>query len=147
MRVNIGCGNNYVDGWVNLDISPEVGADVVCDITGGLPFADDSVLEVLAENVLTQLPNPAAFRDVLNELWRVVKPGGELRVRVPLATHEAAFQDPFDIMRFTRESFTYLDGYHRRYEQYGRHYGFKPWYTRVSEDNGIQIRVNLTPIK
>ena len=146
-RLNLGCGNNYLDGYTNADISPEVKPDVVCDITECIPFRDNIFDEVLCENVLTQILYPETFMQVMNDLWRITKPTGEILIRVPNAEHICAWQDPFDSRRFTDQTFTYMQYDHRRYKQYGLHYGFKPFKVELLENNGIQMRFKLCPIK
>lgn len=145
-KLHVGCGKDYREGYINLDISNDVGADVVRDITRGLPFNDDSFDEVVANNVLTQIDRQD-FLFVMNELWRITKQEGKIEIRVPLVSDLCAFQDPMDNLRFTNQSFTYMQYDHRRYDQYGRHYGFKPFKVEILEDNGKQMKVCLTPIK
>lgn len=146
-RLNIGCGRNYLNGYVNLDISPLVSPDVVCDITDYMPFRENAFDEILCENVLTQIMYPDTFVQVMNDLWKICRPTGEILIRVPNAEHICAWQDPMDCRRFTDKSFTYMEFSHRRYEQYGRHYGFKPFKVELLEDNSIQMKFKLCPVK
>lgn len=146
-KLNIGCGRNILAGYTNLDISPDVGADVVSDIEECVPFRDNTFDEILCENVLTQILHPESFKRVMNELWRILKPEGELLIRVPNAEHICSMQDPMDCRRFTDQTFTYMEYGHRRYEQYGVHYGFKPFNVYPLEDNGIQMKFKLCPKK
>ncbi len=151
-KLNLGCGNDIkreedVD-WVNLDISPDVGADVVADfVQTPWPADDDSFDEVLANNSLTQVLTSREYIDVINEIWRITKPDGVIKIRVPYALHPCAFQDPIDCRRFTEESFTYMDINHRRYEEYGKHYGFPPFYVKLIDNNGVQMKFELRPVK
>lgn len=144
-KANIGCGRDYRKGYYNIDISSTVGADLVCDITGGIPFEKDTFDEILVNNVLTQILLPKRFVFVMNELWRTCR--GFIQIRVPNAKDVCAWQDPMDCRRFTDQSFTYMEGGHRRYEQYGKHYGFKPFKVELIEDNGRQMTFKLWPIK
>jgi ubiquinone/menaquinone biosynthesis C-methylase UbiE len=144
-KLNLGCGKDYKEGYVNLDISDGVGADIVADVQFGIPFDDDTFDEVLVNNMLTQVERGKDFVRVMNELHRVCK--GEIFVRVPLVSDACAWQDPMDCRRFTPESFTYMEEGHRRYEQYGKHYGFSPFKVEILENNGRQMRVKLTPCK
>jgi predicted SAM-dependent methyltransferase len=146
-KLNIGCGNDKLKGYVNLDVSPLVSPDVVCDIEYGIPFDDNTFDEILANNVLTQIFIPMNFVFVMNDLWRITKKTGVIRVRVPNAKDLCAWQDPMDCRRFTDQSFTYLQYNHRRYKTYGKHYGFKPFKVTLVEDNGRQMIFNLTPKK
>lgn len=143
--LNIGCGNDKMKGAINADISPLCSPDVVCTLGERLPFLDNSFNEVYAYNVLTQIDSNAEFVEAINELWRICD--GVIHIRVPLATHECAFQDPMDCRRFTDQSFTYMEYGHRRYEQYGKHYGFMPFKVITKDNNGIQMLLDLIPVK
>lgn len=147
IKLNLGCGNDYKEDYENADISRDVKADLYFDVTKGIPRPDNTYNEVLANNVLTQIEKNIDFVCVINELWRVTKPKGYILIRVPLATHPCAFQDSMDCRRFTDQSFTYMDIRHRRYEQYGKHYGYKPFKTELIENNGIQMIFKLIPKK
>jgi predicted SAM-dependent methyltransferase len=74
MKINLGCGNNYIDGWLNHD------DDV--DITKRLPFDDDSAQFILAEHVVEHVKYNEALA-FFTECRRVLKPGGVVRIAVP----------------------------------------------------------------
>lgn len=152
MKLNLGCGRDKKEGYIGLDISTEVGADIVCNIECGIPLRDNEVDEILAYNVLEQVSTPHSFVFVMNELWRILKDTGEIIVRVPNANNICAWQDPMDCRRFTEESFTYMQHNHLRWRQYGNHYGFKPWKVERIQNDGIQVSpyiliFKLTPFK
>lgn len=144
-KLNIGCGNDKMEGAVNADISVLCNPDVVCILGEKLPFEGNEFEEVFAYNVLTQIQTNEAFVLAMQELHRIC--AGVIHVRVPLATHECAYQDPLDVRRYTDQSFTYMEKAHRRYEQYGKHYGFPPFHVELVENNGRQMLFDLRPIK
>lgn len=80
MKVNLGAGDDQRAGYLSVDLRPEV-AEVVADVRR-LPFADGSVSEVLALDVLEHF-----WRDqtmlILAEWRRVLRPDGLLVLRVP----------------------------------------------------------------
>ncbi|WP_425617310.1 methyltransferase domain-containing protein [Anatilimnocola sp. NA78] len=81
-RLNWGCGPHSPLGWVNSDIEAGVGVDIVADIRRGLPFPDDHFDYIVSIHVLPEL----AYRELdpaLRELYRVLKPGGVLRLSLP----------------------------------------------------------------
>jgi ubiquinone/menaquinone biosynthesis C-methylase UbiE len=81
-RLHWGCGRSAEPGWINSDINPNVGADVVADIRVGLPMESDIFDYIVTIHALNEI----GFYDmpqVLGELRRVLKPGGVLRIAVP----------------------------------------------------------------
>lgn len=149
ININIGCGRDKKSGYVNLDSSLKADPDVICNIEHEkLPFKDNEAKEILAYNVLEQISCPRNFINVMNELWRVCNILGRLMIRVPNAENKYAFQDPMDVMRFTNESFTYMQKGNPRYEEYGTIYGFKPWKVEIIHSrNENLMEFMLQPIK
>ena len=81
MRLNLGCGDTKLEGFVGVDCVPP--ADQMVDLTGGWPWPDSSVEEVIARDVFEHLPSK---RNTMNELYRVLKPGGIATLQIPHAT-------------------------------------------------------------
>lgn len=124
--LNLGAGKKIILGAINLDISDGEGINKVCDIRNEIPFDAEHFDEVIADYVLQQIIEPDKFVFVMNEIWRVLKPNGWLKLKVPNATYPTAFKDPLDGRYFTEETFDYFNKNHPRYQYYS-HYGFKPW--------------------
>ncbi len=55
MKVNLGCGQAYMPGWVNVDASPDVKADVSLDAVDFVRQYGDQVEEVYLGHVLEHL--------------------------------------------------------------------------------------------
>ena len=132
-KVHLGCGNDVKEGYVNLDINDGNIAkdDVVhCDLEEGrLPFNNNSCCEVLAVHLFEHIRN---FIPLMNEIHRVLRPGGFLRMEVPVYPYEEAFQDPTHVRYFTSQTLKYFVGGEDLYEGYGKTYGAKPfsWFTQ-----------------
>ena len=91
MNLNIGCGRVHRDGAVNLDISPDVGADVVHDLNAlPWPFEDGQFEQIYAFDVLEHVDDVPR---VLEEIHRVSQPGALLHVTVPHFSSANAFTD------------------------------------------------------
>ena len=84
-KINLGCGNNRLDGWENHDI------DV--DITKTLPYQDEAVDLLFIEHCVEHITHREAFR-FFQEVRRVLKKGGTFRIVVPSVVKVAAIEDP-----------------------------------------------------
>jgi len=91
VKLNLGCGDNKLDGWENHD------ADV--DITKKLPYDDDSVDFVFCEHCVEHIPYPSAV-EFFKECHRILKPGGTVRITVPSIEQIYKNNDP-DYWKFT----------------------------------------------
>jgi len=89
MKLNLGCGLDVREQWVNIDRRAAPGINLIMDIAKEpLPFANDSVDEVLASHVLEHI---AKWEEVLLEIHRVLRPGGLLTVKVPYGINPGAW--------------------------------------------------------
>jgi SAM-dependent methyltransferase len=90
-KLNVGCGNDARTGWVNLDVKPLPGVDVVHDLESlPLPFADEEFDEILCQDVLEHLE----YIPLLRELHRLLRRGGRITIRVPHFTSRNNYVDP-----------------------------------------------------
>ena len=80
--LNVGCGRRYDRRWVNLDLASRDASVVQHDITRGIPFADNSFDAVYHSHVFEHL-KPEQGERLLKECFRVLAPGGVLRIVVP----------------------------------------------------------------
>ena len=81
-RLHWGCGGNTPPGWINSDIRQGRGIDLTCDIRDGLPLEEASLDYIVSVHALQEIP----FHDlgnVLEELYRVLRAGGVLRLVLP----------------------------------------------------------------
>ncbi|HVF50870.1 MAG TPA: methyltransferase domain-containing protein, partial [Pyrinomonadaceae bacterium] len=81
LLLNIGCGPNTLDGWVNLDMARGENI-VVWDLRLGLPVADASCAAIFGEHVIEHMPKEAAAK-LLRECHRALQKGGVLRLSTP----------------------------------------------------------------
>jgi len=140
MKLNIGCGREYRRGWVNTDISRDTKADAYFDVgTETIPASDESVSEILISGVLEQIAKNEHLIHAMNECHRVLKPGSIMTVIVPNARYAIAHQDPMDIRKFTKETFSYFLLGARQHDLYGKVYGFKGWSDINIEENERHI--------
>ena len=93
MKLNLGCGYRKYEDFTNVDFDPQCEPDVVCDFEhDNLPFEDNSVEEVELRHVLEHLGD--GFFHLLQEVYRVCRPGAIVHIVVPHHRHEHFFNDP-----------------------------------------------------
>jgi len=78
MKLNLGCGKEHKEGYVNIDIQEP--CDLKHDLRTPLPFADDSVDEIFSEGNVISLFSLKEWRDLKKEMARVLKVGGKLEI-------------------------------------------------------------------
>ncbi len=97
-RLNLGCGDVYMDGWINLDMGDAdiYGKKIKVDVVHNLdkfpyPFPDDYFEEIWMNQVLEHLEEPIK---VMNELIRICKNNAKITIQTPHFSHFKAFLDP-----------------------------------------------------
>lgn len=106
LKLNIGSGSRPKNGYINVDILPLPGVDVVCDLDGGkLPFKDNSVIEICGDHVLEHVKN---LVPLMQELYRICAPDAKMHFRFPYYTSETAFKDPTHVRYLNERTFSYF---------------------------------------
>lgn len=136
MKLNIGCGNCYMEGYKNIDISPDVKTDECYDISKGIKEKDNSADEIIAGCVLEQIDDLVY---IMNECHRVLKDGGMLKGYVPSTDPRVMFYDPMDKRFFQEQSFGYFEKGNHLWETFGKNYGFKGWSKAETQTNDAGI--------
>lgn len=104
-RLNLGCGHDIREGWINLDISPIEGVDVVHDINNlPLPFDNESMDYILCQDIFEHIE----YIPLLEELHRILKPGGIVEIRVPHFSSRFNFIDPTHKKMFSIQTFDFF---------------------------------------
>jgi predicted SAM-dependent methyltransferase len=81
-KLNLGCGRHPLPGWLNSDYHPESDRELYLDVRKPFPFEPSTFIHVYSEHMIEHLtPSQAHF--MLSECWRVLQPGGRLRVATP----------------------------------------------------------------
>jgi hypothetical protein len=98
VRLNLGCGDKILSGYVNVDVvASRAGKspDVICDLHQLTPFEDNHADEILAVHVIEHFWR-WEVEDILREWIRVLKPGGRMVLECPnlAAACEAFLANP-----------------------------------------------------
>lgn len=106
-KLNLGCGFDKREGFVNADSFTECDPDVLMDIeTTPWPFEDDAFEYILMKHVLEHVGATFdGFKAVMRELYRITAPGGVIEIQVPHFRHDTYWSDPTHVRAFTPLTF------------------------------------------
>lgn len=101
MKLNLGCGTNKMEGYVNVDRAH--GPDVVHDLESfPWPWPDSSVEEIRAHHILEHLGQDSkVFVGVVKEMYRVCKAGAVIDIVVPHPRSDDFMNDPTHVRPIT----------------------------------------------
>jgi len=105
MKLNLGCGHERLDGYLNVD---RVGAPpFTWDLeTFPWPWPDSSADEVRLHHVLEHLgATTATYLRIIQELYRVSRDGARVLITVPHPRHDDFLIDPTHVRPILAESF------------------------------------------
>lgn len=108
MKIDIGGGNIPAPGYINLDPWHGEGEWKRYAQDAPWPVEDNSVDHIRAIHVMEHIPAGEPRITVFNEAWRVLKPGHEFEVVLPLFPHPLAVADPTHVSFWVKESFDYF---------------------------------------
>lgn len=108
--LNLGCGRSNGDDCFGIDIQDMPGVDLVADLTNGIPVPDNTFDVVLARDFLEHIPMGQPNIRIMEEIYRVLKPGGQFHFEVPSTDgcNMGAFQDPTHISFWNQKKFQYF---------------------------------------
>mgnify|MGYP003954879041 CR=1 FL=1 len=115
--LDLGCGNKKRKDAVGVDLNASTNPDIVHNLNKfPYPFESSSVDKIIMDNTLEHLQDIIA---VMEELYRIVKPGGSVKIITPYFRSVWAIIDPTHLHYFTTNSFAYYDANHiicKRYQ-------------------------------
>lgn len=85
-KLNLCCGADYREGWVNADIESNKEKDVALNLEElPLPFEDNTFDYIFSCHTLEHVRGDLVL--LMTELWRILKPNAILEIRVPHFSH------------------------------------------------------------
>lgn len=157
INLDIACGRSKQPGHVGMDIQDLPGVDIVHNIIDiPWPLPDEIVLSAVASHIVEHIPPVAVRSDgtmwfpflaFMDELWRVMKPGGEVAIATPHGYSPGFHQDPTHCNSFNENTFYYFDPDHDAYDFYTP----RPWKikepTRFFRTWNVMANINVVLVK
>jgi hypothetical protein len=104
LALDLGSAHNKPDGYLGVDQRPGPGVDIVARLPGRLGLPDGSVGVIRAVDFLEHVADKVAL---INEIYRLLAPGGLLLSQTPSTDGRGAFQDPTHVAFYNENSFWY----------------------------------------
>ncbi len=170
MKLNLGCSDRTIAGFIGVDIAPP--ADQIVDLSEVWPWPDSSIEEVLAYDVIEHISarwyptlestvpfGPSIYARALdgrihflNELHRVLIPGGRATIETPNAARGVGYyQDPTHVSPFCLSTFKYFEAgafaHQRLSKAYGITAAFKVMELVEMESSGEDPRERVWKIR
>lgn len=92
LKLDLGCGNKKREGFIGVDCRKFEGVDLEADLCKRWPWDDGSVEEVNCSHLVEHLTGPERVHFV-NELYRVLIPGGKATITTPYWASNRAYGD------------------------------------------------------
>jgi hypothetical protein len=111
LKLNLGCGDKRLSGWVNVDYVEDCNPDMVCDLEQfPYPWETDSVDEILLSHVLEHLGQSRdTYLGIIKELYRICCHGAIIHIHVPHPRHDHFIWDPTHVRPILVESLQMFD--------------------------------------
>lgn len=106
LRINLGCGNKRIEGYIGVDRFPCAAAAVLCDVTRSLPFRDNSVDEFYLDNLVEHVPDIPAL---MAEIVRTARSGARISIVTPHFTSLSSWKDPTHLHHLSYFSFDHFE--------------------------------------
>ena len=107
MKLNIGCGNKRIEGYLGVDKFRCDAADYICDIENEkLPFEDNTITAIILDNAIEHFYD---IPKVINELVRVSRKGTIIKIITPHFSSLSSWIDPTHIHHLSYFSFDHFE--------------------------------------
>lgn len=113
--LDIGCGRGKYPGAIGVDMSSASQADVLCDWTKTLPFADSTFDAVRMIHIIEEVDD--IFR-MLAQAHRVAKNGAIVTILTPHYTDHASYCSPAHRWHLSSFSFWFFSDKPAQYDYY-----------------------------
>ena len=105
--LDLGCGRRKTSGAIGVDFKGDTAADVIHDLNSyPWPFPDNEFDLIIASHVLEHMKD---FFKAMEEIHRIAKPSGLVKIITPYFTDSSSFRDPSHFWHLTSRTFDLFD--------------------------------------
>lgn len=123
VKLDLACGGSKKEGFTGVDICKLPGVDIVMDLQKypWAKFKSNSVDEIHISHFIEHVSDFSSF---MNEVYRILKPGGKCQIIAPYYNSIRAWQDPTHVRAISEATFLYCNKEWRDQNKLG-HYQLK----------------------
>ncbi|HEV8712620.1 MAG TPA: class I SAM-dependent methyltransferase [Candidatus Binatia bacterium] len=104
--LDLGCGAKKVPGAFGVDVVSLPGVDLVHDLEATpYPLPENCADQIYLNHILEHFENPLP---IMEEVWRLARPHGQVLIRTPHYSGRYAWIDPTHHRAFSADSFRYF---------------------------------------
>ena len=106
LKLNLGCGNKKLDGYINIDGSDHCKPDLLFDLENTpYPFQSNSVDEIRMKSVLEHFPlESKKFFKLIKEIYRICANKAKIYIECPHPFHR------WQVVDFTHQKAIHIEG-------------------------------------
>jgi predicted SAM-dependent methyltransferase len=106
-KLDLACGQNKTEGYFGVDVSEDVKPDAVINLEEyPWPIASDSAEDIICNHYVEHTSDLIKFMD---EIYRILKPGGKVKFVAPYYTSMRCWQDPTHKRAISEATFLYYN--------------------------------------
>ena len=106
-RLDLACGQNKTEGYFGIDIFPGETVDAAMDLEQfPWPIESNSAEDIVCNHYVEHTKDLIKFMD---EVYRILKPGGKMRIVAPYYTSMRCWQDPTHTRAISEATFLYYN--------------------------------------
>lgn len=107
LKLDLACGQNRVEGYFGIDVAPGDTVDAVVDLEQyPWPIESESAEDIVCNHYVEHVTDLMQF---MNELYRILKPGGKVKFVAPYYTSIRCWQDPTHKHAISEATFLYYN--------------------------------------
>jgi predicted SAM-dependent methyltransferase len=107
LKLDLACGQAKQEGYFGLDIAKGEKVDAVVDLEQfPWPIESESAEDIFCSHYIEHTPDLIKF---MNEVYRILKPGGKIKIIAPYYNSIRCWQDPTHKRAISEATFLYYN--------------------------------------